>query len=551
MATDYNAKFSVSSATTLDQLETAVNLLGAVAEQEKAMIGVLESVQKVWTDASTAVTGAAQDLRRNATDLTQSWNKQMSDASVFTTKTEGSAKSLTDGSDQMAGASGVTNKLKGLSDYVAGTGVQVAKAKTEALRQIAFARQYGSNTANMEGANMSADEIANQYVPQIIPFVLPMGNALHLLGTMYEQYGPEITAQAQQLRWVGPGNNAPSPGGANPGGAAPGGAQPGGAQPGGAQPGGDPGGAEAGAGDEAGAGGDQAGAGGDQAGAGDTGAGAGDPGAAGDLGQGDLGQGGLPPLPGDPNGPGTGLAGLPPLTAPPNPSLNLPPLQTHPGPYPTAPVGGPPPLIPPTGPLGIGPGSKGNLPSLGGGGKGGGGLGSLGGGGLGKGRGLPDLSKIGDPALRGDQQIARAVQQVSAPTQPSTGQAPAAPTGLAGSPSGTSPAGSGGMPPPMMPPGAGAAGGGGRGGKPGAGAIRPVNRKRKSQDDETPGVPIGLRGKAGKSLPGGFPMVPAASRRRKDEREKADTIQLLDEELWKVEEAEAAETKKRTGRLAT
>jgi hypothetical protein len=210
-------------------------------------------------------------------------------------------------------------------------------------------------------------------------------------------------------------------------------------------------------------------------------------------------------------------------------------------------------LIPPTSPLGIGPGSKGKLPSLGGPGKGGGGLGGLGGGGLGKGlrNGLPDLAKVGDPALRGDPQIARAGQQVSAPAQPSTGQAPAAPNGLAGSPAGTPAGGSGGAPPPMMPPGAGAGGGGGRGGKPGAGAIRPVNRKRKSQEDETPGVPIGLRGKAGRSLPGGFPMVPASSRRRADEREKADTIELLDEELWKVEEAEAAETKKRIGRLAT
>jgi len=107
------------------------------------------------------------------------------------------------------------------------------------------------------------------------------------------------------------------------------------------------------------------------------------------------------------------------------------------------------------------------------------------------------------------------------------------------------------MPPPPMS-GAGGGGGTGRSGKPGAGAIRPVNRKRKAQDDETPGVPVALRGKAGRSLPGGFPMLPTVSRRRKDERDKPnDTIQLLDEELWLVEEAEAAETKKRVGRLAT
>jgi hypothetical protein len=94
----------------------------------------------------------------------------------------------------------------------------------------------------------------------------------------------------------------------------------------------------------------------------------------------------------------------------------------------------------------------------------------------------------------------------------------------------------------MMPPGGmGAAGpGNNRAGKPGAGTIRPVGRKRDRQNGETPGIPAGLRGKAGKDLPGSFPAVPASTRRRQEQHPAADTLQLLDEDLWKVEQTEVA-----------
>jgi hypothetical protein len=93
--------------------------------------------------------------------------------------------------------------------------------------------------------------------------------------------------------------------------------------------------------------------------------------------------------------------------------------------------------------------------------------------------------------------------------------------------------------PPMMPPGAGAGAGGGKSGR-GGGPIRPVGRKRDRRKEETPGVPVGLRGKAGKDLPGAFPAMPATNVRRQRDALSSETLQLLDEDLWKVEEAETA-----------
>lgn len=90
--------------------------------------------------------------------------------------------------------------------------------------------------------------------------------------------------------------------------------------------------------------------------------------------------------------------------------------------------------------------------------------------------------------------------------------------------------------PPMMPPMMGGAGGAGnRAGKPGNGVIAPANRRRDRRQGDTPGVPAGLRGREGKDLPGAFPAVPVSTRRRKEKTEAANTLQLLDEDLWKVE----------------
>jgi hypothetical protein len=528
MATDYNARFNVNNAQKFKDLEDAVNGMAAIAEKEKSLIGPLTTSKQMWTSSGEGTTQAASDLRRNWADLHQSW-RSPADSGVFASRVDRSTASLTDAGNRMSGSSGVTTQLQRMTDFIRGTGVQVDDAKTKSLAMIARARAMVAALAATEGAGGSAADIEAQYVTQIIPYVLPMGTALQQLGAEYEQVGPQIVAEAQGLKWDGPGTNSASGAGTGSGGAQAGGGS-GSSQAGAGSGGGDAGagGGDAGAGGagEAGAGG----AGGDQAGAGQAG---------------DPGQTGQPEVPALPTSPGgTGLAGLPTLPPP-----TLPTMPSHVGIYPTQPPNLPP--LPgglPVGSIGPAGGLKGKLPPLGAIGGGPGGGGGVGGGGLGKGR--LDLPKLGTD-LRTDLPIARAGEQSTAPAQPAVGRPPAAPTGIGGTQSGTTAAGSGGTPPPMMPPGAAGVGGGGRGGKPGAGAIRPVNRKRKSQDDETPGVPIGLRGKAGKSLPGGFPMVPAASRRRKDEREKADTIQLLDEELWQVEEAEAAETKKRVGRLAT
>jgi len=51
-------------------------------------------------------------------------------------------------------------------------------------------------------------------------------------------------------------------------------------------------------------------------------------------------------------------------------------------------------------------------------------------------------------------------------------------------------------------------------------------------------VPAGLRGKAGNDAAGAFPSPSAAVRRRTEKNKVTDTLELLDEELWKVDETE-------------
>ncbi len=106
----------------------------------------------------------------------------------------------------------------------------------------------------------------------------------------------------------------------------------------------------------------------------------------------------------------------------------------------------------------------------------------------------------------------------------------------------------------MMPPmgGAGAAaGGGGRSSKPGSGAIRPNGRERNRSGGPTPGVPDRLRGKAGKK--GTFPAVPVAKPAARRDRDRPDTLEILDEELWTVDTTPevTASDQQRNRRLAT
>ncbi len=171
---------------------------------------------------------------------------------------------------------------------------------------------------------------------------------------------------------------------------------------------------------------------------------------------------------------------------------------------------------------------------------GGAGAGKVPGGGIGGG-GLPGAGG-GGGSQKGvaDSQLPRAVPETGSSQGPlSGGRAPASPSGLAGGTGAAAGQGGGGMP-PMMPPMGGAAGAGSnKAGRPGNGMIAPGNRRRDRQQGDTPGVPVGLRGRAGKDLPGAFPAVPVNTRRRKEKTEAANTLQLLDEDLWKVEATDA------------
>jgi hypothetical protein len=97
----------------------------------------------------------------------------------------------------------------------------------------------------------------------------------------------------------------------------------------------------------------------------------------------------------------------------------------------------------------------------------------------------------------------------------------------------------------MVPPMAGAgAGMAGRGGGPGSGAAtRPGPARRR--DGRTPGLPAVLSGKAGKANPDAFTV------RRRQAAAESDiptTVQLIDEDLWQVEQAPAMDQPPRRAR---
>ncbi|WP_233157872.1 hypothetical protein, partial [Actinokineospora bangkokensis] len=86
-------------------------------------------------------------------------------------------------------------------------------------------------------------------------------------------------------------------------------------------------------------------------------------------------------------------------------------------------------------------------------------------------------------------------------------------------------------------------GGGGGGGGPvqpgyrsgsGAGPLRAGRRDRR--DEPPPGLPAVLAGKGGRVDP--FSLVPTRSRRRPED-EAPVTVELVDEDLWKVEDETA------------
>jgi len=233
--------------------------------------------------------------------------------------------------------------------------------------------------------------------------------------------------------------------------------------------------------------------------------------------------------------PSTGpeLAGTAPTLTPPGTVPNLPPGL---GNLPTTPGSGVPPLggggipYPPMTLTPVG-GAKGPKPGAGSGksvigGGGGGKLGSLG---LGK----HDFGVDSIGRADTNQAPAQAARNMNSRPLPSVPQSPALPAATPAA--GPAPTGASSMPPPMMPPMSGT--GGGNGPKPGT--AQPVLQGRGKSPSRLPGVPPRLRGRSGKNDQA-F-KTPAVSRRPKSaETEKLDTVQLLDEELWAVEQPAAA-----------
>lgn len=277
----------------------------------------------------------------------------------------------------------------------------------------------------------------------------------------------------------GPGGAPPgAPEGAPPGGAPPGGAPPGGAPPGGAPPGGaPPGGAPPGGAPPGGA-----------------------P------------PGGAPPGGGDPGGvtpPDTGLAGAPPATIPP------PTIPEVPGPSPSSPN-----LPGSTSPGGPGP------------------LGGVGGGPIAA--GLGGASRPGTGGGGGGPttppEVQQAARNLSSPQGAGNGQAPS----LSGLSRGSSVAGAGtglGGVPPMMPPPMMPGMGGDGNGKPKPGTAQPTGPGRTRPAGGAAGVPAGLRGRTG----GGDGQRRAApSRARREQDQQNPNVELLDSELWEVDQPKPA-----------
>ncbi|MET7282297.1 hypothetical protein ABZS29_28975 [Kribbella sp. NPDC005582] len=476
-------------ATDAMDLTMLISAMQDISDKAQSGLNLLEPLStsiQMWNAAGEGI-NTYSDRFLEANQGLMSVYRSTGDAQEYATAVRATQTALEVAGEAIGGGrtGGITRQIEN-----AGRNLKWAADSVEAIRA-AFAQDVQNHVATYGPVGNSTMGAAGTGHEQVLfefhkPNVVRAGGLLNQLGTSLQQFGQTITELSGSLRWAGPGAGTT----ANAQGTAPG------VTPGGV-PGGVPGGTptDTGAPPAQGAG---------------TGADPGQtPGAGGEMPGGD-----------------TGLAGMPPTAPPPTmpPPVKLPPLQT-----PHLPGMPPPVAIPPIAPLPVRPGTGARgIGRIGGGGPGGIG-GGIGGGPVKGGGGL----KTGN----GFQQIPRAGQQVSAAPAPSGGQAPVAPSGLT-SGSGAGAGATGGGMPPMMPPMGGAgAGGGGRNGK--GSPLRPVGRRRERRDEDTPGVPVGLRGRAGKDLPGAFPAVPANTRRRQDSGPSAETLQLLDEELWQVDETEA------------
>ncbi|MCK2242486.1 MULTISPECIES: hypothetical protein [unclassified Crossiella] len=211
---------------------------------------------------------------------------------------------------------------------------------------------------------------------------------------------------------------------------------------------------------------------------------------------------GAPPAP--PGGPS--LAGGTPTPAVPKPTVP-PPLPSLPPPVNTPPL----PLLPPVPTGGLG---------------GAGGLAGARGGGV-KPPGLKGSGILGPPPIPRAAAMGAAVNLAPPP------EAPVAAAGTTGSTNAANSLSRGAGIPPMAPP-LGGAGVGGNQPKPGSGAAKNAGTAPgKGVKRGIPGVPARLGGQSA-----GVAAVPTGSRRRR--AEETTTIELLDEEMWRVEGAPAA-----------
>ncbi|MGW6197212.1 hypothetical protein ACWF0M_13800 [Kribbella sp. NPDC055110] len=485
----------IGGAQTVQACVDLMTTLSVMMQTDAELSGPLETAGMMWNSSADAVNTAHLELHSVTETLLQDWHSE--DSEIFKQNRATTEASLSTSYGAMTPAQGLLNELAG---QIRTTATTVA-TQTEALNKVV--REYNAAKTMVAPGDFNEAAWANQ---ARIP-LQAAGDAMTALAGQYSSTGATLTSNAQRLKWDGPGSRNGSPSANTPGNtpSAPG--SPGG--PTGADPAAaDPGGQQAGPADQGG-------------GAQDAGAGAGGMDGAGEAGG--TGAGSIPEVPGG----GTGLAGMPAGSTalfPREPMLPNVPVANAPV---TSPIN--------TLPVGAVPGGF-----TGGAAGAGGGVGKVPGGGVGGG-GLPGAGGVGGGHQKGVGSRPGAVAETASSQGPlSGGRAPAAPAGLAGGTGAASGQGGGGMP-PMMPPMAGAAGAGSnRAGKPGNGVLAGrANRRRDRQQGDTPGVPAGLRGREGKDLPGAFPAVPVNTRRRKEKTEAANTLQFLDEDLWKVEATDA------------
>lgn len=494
-----------------EELRNAMQALVGYAQSQTQFSSRLSDSIQMWRQTGEWLTGTIEDFSAERSSVLGYWQGKDDGSKPFETET---GKSITQMNESKAKISpgpiaALEAALKQLPDSCRTVGEQ-ATAFNSALDSYNAATNPPSVAPGDVGTGTAtAQLIAIRWMQQAIRAA---GEALNKLRDTYVPATAAVTKAGEGHEWSGPKSghqpnitpdeNAGAPGRAPSG------------SPTGA-PTGDP--AQDAGQDQAQAGQDPAQAGADQqdAGGGQDGQTSGETGTQG------------PSL--------SGVGGVPPVTVPPpGTGTTVPPVSSVPF---RPPVNGFEPFgisqIPGMGNAAYGP--------VNGAGKSGGlggvvGPGRSGVGGIDGTKGVGD-SKIGQVSNGGlDRQIPQAAKPGPSSTPLSGGQAPGAAGFSGGGPSAAQAGGAGGvppmMPPPMMPGGMG----GGRTARTG-GPVRSGGPGRARPGGPPPGVPAALRGRTGR--PDATGMVPAAAaadrNRRRQRSDDVNTLQLLDEELWTVD----------------